>query len=323
MCPGSSMEGSGGCHRRAPRWGSSSGPRPRRPRPWPSGGPPGPSQRSRRVRRSPRTPRRGPGRPARGVRPPPRGPGRGPDLARRLRDPPGGPARAPPRRLTAGVTPPAAGSTRCSSQRRKPAALECTPFMTSNFSRSSGATVAGLGREALGQGVGDVLAGPEGRARPPRPTGAGSPRPRPADAAGSSEQPVVGEGDARPGAAPRSAAASGSPGRGRSRAAGWPAAACRRRAGGRRPRRRRRGSPDVGVVQAQVVLGVAGRVDRHERAAGAEVDLLAVGQHVQPLGRRGVETAVEGVEERPVDTRAPSRPGAVGSARCRAPSSCT
>src|SRR5204863_3170902 len=57
------------------------------------------------------------------------------------------------------------------------------------------------------------------------------------------------------------------------------------------------------VVQRQVVLGVAGRVDGGQRAAATDLDGLAVGQHVDALGRGRVETAVQGVEQVAVDHR--------------------
>ena len=59
--------------------------------------------------------------------------------------------------------------------------------------------------------------------------------------------------------------------------------------------------PAQRVVQPDMVLGVAGRVHRDEGASGADRDLLAVVEHVEALGRRRVEAAVEGVEQRPVD----------------------
>jgi hypothetical protein len=59
--------------------------------------------------------------------------------------------------------------------------------------------------------------------------------------------------------------------------------------------------PAVGVVQGQVVLGVAGRVDGGQGAPRADRDGLPVGQHVDALGRGGVQAAVERVEQVAVD----------------------
>src|SRR4029450_3183583 len=59
--------------------------------------------------------------------------------------------------------------------------------------------------------------------------------------------------------------------------------------------------PRVGVVQRQVVLGVAGRAQGGQGAVGRPADLLAVGQHVYPVGRRGREPAVERVQQVAVD----------------------
>ena len=61
--------------------------------------------------------------------------------------------------------------------------------------------------------------------------------------------------------------------------------------------------PAHGVVQADVVLGVSGRVDRDEGAPGLDRNLLPVRQHVQALRRRGVDATVERVEQRSVDAR--------------------
>ena len=54
-------------------------------------------------------------------------------------------------------------------------------------------------------------------------------------------------------------------------------------------------------MQPDVVFGVPGRVHRDKGASRAHLYLLAVGEHVEAFGRRGVESAVEGVEQRPVD----------------------
>ena len=71
--------------------------------------------------------------------------------------------------------------------------------------------------------------------------------------------------------------------------------------------------PAEGVVQSDVVLGVAGRVHRDQAAIRADLDHLLVLEHVQPLGRRGVEPPVERVEQRPVDAgRRVDQPGRVG-----------
>ena len=51
------------------------------------------------------------------------------------------------------------------------------------------------------------------------------------------------------------------------------------------------------------MLGVAGRVHRHQRPGRAHPDGLPVLQHMDPLGRRRIESPVERVEERPVDPR--------------------
>ncbi len=59
--------------------------------------------------------------------------------------------------------------------------------------------------------------------------------------------------------------------------------------------------PAQRVVQPDVVFGVARRVDGGQGAARADLYLLAVVEHVQPLGRGGVEPPVERVEQRAVD----------------------
>src|SRR5271169_1261595 len=50
-----------------------------------------------------------------------------------------------------------------------------------------------------------------------------------------------------------------------------------------------------------MVLGVTRRVHRHQDVSRTHLDLLPVVEHMQTLGGCWVETAVEGVEERPVD----------------------
>ena len=67
------------------------------------------------------------------------------------------------------------------------------------------------------------------------------------------------------------------------------------------------------VVQPEVVLGMARRVDGHQHPVGSTPDLLAVVEHVDALGRGGIEAAVEGVEQRPVDAGGRvDQPGRVG-----------
>ena len=51
------------------------------------------------------------------------------------------------------------------------------------------------------------------------------------------------------------------------------------------------------IEQADMVPRVAGGVERAERAAAAEVDRVAVGQHPDPLGRRRQEVAEQLVED--------------------------
>ena len=53
----------------------------------------------------------------------------------------------------------------------------------------------------------------------------------------------------------------------------------------------------LAVVQGQMMLGVPGRIDGGEGAARADVDGLAVGQHVEALDRGRGQPAVEGVQE--------------------------
>ena len=59
----------------------------------------------------------------------------------------------------------------------------------------------------------------------------------------------------------------------------------------------------LAVVQGKVVLGVAGRVDAGQRAPGPDRDLLAVGQHANPIGGCGRQAAVEAVQQLAVDHR--------------------
>ena len=59
--------------------------------------------------------------------------------------------------------------------------------------------------------------------------------------------------------------------------------------------------PALAVVQAEVVLGVPGRVDAGERPARADPDLLAVTQDAHPVGGRRRQPAVERVEQVAVD----------------------
>jgi hypothetical protein len=59
--------------------------------------------------------------------------------------------------------------------------------------------------------------------------------------------------------------------------------------------------PALAVVQAEVVLGVPGRVDAGQRPARADPDLLAVTQHAHPVGGRRRQPAVERVEQVAVD----------------------
>ena len=99
---------------------------------------------------------------------------------------------------------------RVDSQRCNPAALECTPFITSSFSRCTSGTLQ-IGRERRVQGGGDVLA-PCGRPTRPRPPiDGGFRRPRPARPAGRRAS-RSGPGPDRSDADRRTAAASGGPG---------------------------------------------------------------------------------------------------------------
>ena len=52
-----------------------------------------------------------------------------------------------------------------------------------------------------------------------------------------------------------------------------------------------------------MVLGVPGGVDRCEHPIRTDPDVLAVGENVHPFRRCGVEPAVEGIEQWPVDER--------------------
>ncbi len=153
--------------------------------------------------------------------------------------------------------------------------------------------------EALGQRLGDVPALGEGGLGGLGPLAQGALR-LGQQRARVVQQPVVGQGDAR--GPPLGEAPEG--------AQGQRQVEVGRRGGG--PQHAAVGQlhphgvageqdPALRVVQAHVVLGVARRVHRHQLAAPAEVNDLVVLQGVQPLGRRRVEPAVEGVEERPVD----------------------
>jgi len=96
------------------------------------------------------------------------------------------------------------------------------------------------------------------------------------------------------------------------REAAWPAAAPRHQASRTPTASPANSRPLSEVVQGQVVLGVAGRVDRRQRPVGADADLLAVGQHVDAVGGSGVEANVERVEQVAVEPGRPSSPAGSG-----------
>ncbi len=278
--------------------------------------------------------RGGPDPSARGVRRTARGPGRGPDLARRLRGPPGGAAgqagrltgrpcrasRRPRSRLEAGRQP----ASRPSSQRRNPAALEWTPFMMSELLLVRGVDVAQQRIEPRRQ-CSRRCRLPRGRPSPPsRPTAAASRPPRPAAP--------------RAARAGRSAPARCPTGAGRRT---WPvttSAWSRSKSGGGVAGR---STPPSGSLTPTAspakstplnescrptwCLACPGESTATRLRPGPDLDLLPVVEHVQALGRRGVEAAVEGVEQRAVDARGridetrAGRPGAGPPSRGRRP----
>ena len=253
---------------------------------------------------------------ARAVRRPPRGPGRRPDLAGRLRGTPrGAPGQArrlrstPVRRLARAVG-------------RVVAPLEPAPepgrvgvdaVHGVELLLVRGVDVAEQRVEAGGQRVGDVLA------RRGRPVSAVSAHCRSVSSAsarsasGSVEQAVVGQGDARRAGGPRTCRNEVSAWS-RSKSGGGVEGRSTPPSGSRTPTASpAKSTPLSESCRPTWCLACPGESTATRTRSGPTADLLPVGEHVDALGRRGVEAAVERVEQRPVDPcRRVDEPGGVG-----------